>query len=163
MEAKFDTATKEDKLKSIPLSDEDFQSLITFFVTGNRAFDKSKIISEKKLIPIHFKKWQEEESGQNFPLYFLKQDFKKVAIPLNEVFENLSVDIENQHNEKSTSVFNDLKFHVKSHLNGFSEEQMKNLWDKSIKSMLENISEPLEKETIEKTLKMISSKNYFDY
>ena len=66
VEAKFDNTSVEDKLKSIPLSDEDFQSLVTFFVTGAKEFSKSKTLTEKKLYPVHFKKWQDDEFLQNY-------------------------------------------------------------------------------------------------
>ncbi len=159
VEAKFDSTTVEEKIKSIPLSDEDFQSLVTFFVTGNKDFGKSKTLSDKRLFPILFKKWQEDEFLQNFPVYFLKQDVEKVAIPLNDVLEDIHSAIgQNDENSTSNTIFKDFKFHVKAHLNGFNEEYLKTLWEKSIKSLLENIEIPEEKENTEKTLKSISNK-----
>lgn len=158
VEAKFDNLILDDKIKSIPLSDDDFQSLITFFVTGKYMFGKPKPISDRKLYPVHFKKWREEGSLQNFPICFLEKNPERISASLNEIFDTSISENVHEKKDNENNVLWDLKFHINSHLNGFSEEFMSKLWDKSVKSLFENFKKPEEKSDVEKTIKSIEKR-----
>ena len=134
--------TTTEKTEPVELSKDEFHQLLTFFATGISENKALTGLKGQKLIPLHYKNWDENNTITNpFPLCFIENYPEKIAISFDEFFTLLKKQSIDHEDENSEKVFKDLKQHIKSHLNGFSQEYLHKIWDQSTQSLLKSYQE----------------------